>query len=277
MIKVFFGGTGHPLIEMDERLGSPRYRMLSCHPNYVQETWKTSALLSYTDDRWEIMYDSGAYTAWAQGERIDLASLIDAYKKLVDRYAGTVWLINLDIIPALPGRTATHHEIEEALKQSDENFYRLNAEFPGMVLPVYHQSELPTRLDTVMEMAAYIGISPRNDKGEDARVDWAGEEHGFLKDGVRSHGLGATGYDMLKGCCWHSVDSKSWTDLAGAGKIWLDEKLTISHVKYLTTNEVNKWNIQPSHLKNDYLQRELWNRLMMNECVASIAKKNSSA
>ena len=143
-MNLFFSGVGKGIIEADERLGSPRFRLFSCHGAYFKYAQKTGPIVSTIDDQFEIMLDSGAFTAWTKGEEVTLDHLIRDYRTLIDDFGygkEKVWLINLDKIPAEPGRTPTPYELEEAIKISDENFHRLTDKFGDIVIPVYHQGE----------------------------------------------------------------------------------------------------------------------------------------
>tara|TARA_R110000868_G_scaffold324004_1_gene584913 strand:+ start:3538 stop:4476 length:939 start_codon:yes stop_codon:yes gene_type:complete len=221
-VKLFFSGTTGGSDEMKQRLARAfTHRLCSCHDAYVKEA-KIWAELCKIDGAaiQEMMLDSGAFTAWSKGKRVDLKHLISVYKNimsLIPKHV-QVWLINLDVIPGSPGVTAGPEEIAQAIKTSDENFKILKEEFGDIVLPVFHQNESEERMFEVAEMADYICVSPRNDLPEWTRVNWSNYVHRKLP-GKKCHGLAATGGTMLKQVPWYSVDSATWLYTAVMGRV----------------------------------------------------------
>lgn len=182
----------------------------------------------------KIMFDSGAFTAWNNGDPAPkVENLLKMYKGAI-KVCGTdfkeVWFISLDQIPGVPGRMPTKEEIDEALRVSDENHRILKSELGNQVLPVFHQSEDIERLQRVVELnPEYICISPRNDAVEVYRRTWAQRVH-QLVPGVRTHGLGATAGRTLTEVPWASVDSASWIMSGAYGNVMLPIKSTLRSV-----------------------------------------------
>lgn len=179
----------------------------------------------------ELMLDSGAFTAWKQGKEVKLPHLIKVYERMMDKYGAAykkIWFINLDKIPAAPGRDPTQAELEEAIKISDKNFFELQRIFGDKILPVFHQGESYTRLKEVASMAKYICVSPRNDLPERARVEWSKEVHHEIPENF-THGLAATGNRMMTEVPWGSVDSAYWTYTSAMGSIfvYLDKRFRV--------------------------------------------------
>jgi hypothetical protein len=211
-----------------------KYRLQSCHGSYVKtaEAWCDLAL-PYAADK-ELMLDSGAYTAWKQGKEVKLHHLMQVYGKMYEKYGSAyrkIWFINLDKIPASPGRNPVQEELDEAIAISDENFAILQKEFGDRILPVYHQGESHDRLLAVSKMAHYICLSPRNDLAEKARVEWSKEAHHVIPHNF-THGLAATGNRMMNEVPWGSVDSAYWTYTAAMGSIfvYLDGKFRVVRI-----------------------------------------------
>lgn len=295
-MNLFFSGVGKGVIETDERLGSPRYRLFSCHGDYFKYAQKTGPLVATIDSDFEIMLDSGAFTAWTKGQEITLDHLIRDYSTLIDEFGfdiNKIWLINLDKIPAEPGRDPTPTELREAIQISDANYHKLVDVFGDRIIPVFHQGEDESRLEEVCNMARYICVSPRNDLGEAFRRTWASEVHSKLPDGVRTHGLATTGHPMMATVPWHSVDSATWILLAAYGHIIFNTKLqTISISEdqpnkhdidkhYINISEpqkevlhegLEKWGFTVEALQNDFVERAIWNRLMMTELYRSLGE-----
>lgn len=295
-MNLFFSGVGKGIIECDERLGSPRYRLFSCHGAYFKYAQKTGPLVGTLDDQFEIMLDSGAFTAWTKGEEVTLDHLIRDYSTLIDDFGfdiNKIWLINLDKIPAEPGRDPTPSELDEAIKISDDNFHILRETFGDRIVPVFHQGESEKRLSEVCDMASYICVSPRNDLGERHRRTWASEVHAKLPKGIRTHGLATTGYPMMSTIPWHSVDSATWIMLAAYGHIIYNEKLqcvsisddqpnkhdidkhyiNISNAqKEIVVQQMEDWGFTYDGLRSDFVERAIWNRLMMSRLYRSLGE-----
>jgi hypothetical protein len=219
-VNYFFSGAGGR-VDMRARITERiSHRLFSCHKEYlpVLRSWAPFML----DGTREWMLDSGAFTAWTRGAIVSLDELKRTYESLLSEYESrtkAVWLINLDVIPGEPGRTAEEDEVKAAIEQSDVNYHQLRASFGERVLPVFHQGEPTARLEEVKEISdGYICLSPRNDVGEKHRAKWAQEMHQHTR-GVRTHGLAATGSAMMENSAWHSVDSARWVQQAGFGSV----------------------------------------------------------
>lgn len=301
-MHIFYSGVGKGVIEMDSRLGSPRYRLFSCHGAYYKYAQQTSPLVATIDQDYEIMLDSGAFTAWTKGEEVKLTHLLRDYEDLVNIIGDLekVWMINLDKIPGEKGRTASPKEVIEAIRISDENFNVLNEHFPGRVLPVFHQNESDTRLEEVCRMSDYICVSPRNDMAETYRIKWSSEVHAKIANinpNVRTHGLAATGYTMMTRVPWHSVDSATWIAIAAYGGIFVNEKLNIRGISQEspTRHEIDQhydnlsdpqkaylnglmeeWDLPIEGLQSKFEDRALWNRLMMTQLYRGIDYKQAA-
>jgi hypothetical protein len=293
-MHVFFSGIGKGIIEADERLGSPRFRLFSCHGDYYNYALQTIPLCATIDNNFEVMLDSGAFTAWTKNQEVKLDDLIRTYGAILEKYGDIgrrYWLINLDKIPGAPGRTPSPTEIEEAIKISDDNYEILVKEFGDIVLPVFHQGESYERLSVVESMSSYINVSPRNDIGERYRVAWAKEVHKKLKPETKTHGLAATGLPMMQDVPWHSVDSASWIMVASYGHIWWPKSMTLVSVSsdspnkhladhhYVNLSKIEQekfedfaksYDIDMDDLQEDFALRAVWNRLSQSDIYRSI-------
>lgn len=300
-MNLFFSGIGKNVIEQDERLGSPRYRLFSCHSQYFKYAWNTSALMPTIDNEFEILYDSGAFTAWTKGEEVNLVTLGDTYERLFDQYGHTgrgVYFINLDKIPGAPGRTASLEEIEECLKVSDDNFNYLRNRLGDIIIPVFHQNESEERLHVVAAAAPYICISPRNDVAEKSRVSWAAEVHSKLPPGLKTHGLATTGHPMMTRVPWHSVDSATWIMIAAYGHVYVNHRLQFCsvssdspnkqslghHYDNLSKQEQDNFHVKMDgygfeleELQRDFVTRAIWNRLVMSEIQRDVSSRPITA
>jgi hypothetical protein len=222
--KLYYSGSLGGKSMLDKVIDIVECRLLSCHEAYLNTArkWLQMACDHEKAPEREIMLDSGAFSAWSKGSEVDLDDLLSIYSEMVEKYADKfryMWLINLDKIPGERGRSGTKEEIAEAIKISDRNFEILSKEFPGMVIPVFHQDESNARLREVCQQSKYICLSPRNDVKEKERRNWAQQKHQLVPPEKWTHGLATTGEFMMKEAPWRSVDSATWTQVAGYGKI----------------------------------------------------------
>ena len=84
-----------------------------------------------------LMIDSGAFSAWRRGAKIDLdhyADFIREHIELIDYY------VNLDVIPGEFGRIPDQSEVDASASASWDNFLYLRDR--GLEsIPVFHQGE----------------------------------------------------------------------------------------------------------------------------------------
>ena len=294
-MKLFFSGSGYIEVELDQRIPrGVKYRLLSCHEEYLTIAHQLSdALCEHSDDPLELMFDSGAFTAWSKGKEVVLDTLIETYDDMLERYwhrCQNIWLISLDKIPGSPGRTADPEELDEACRISDENFEVLQKRYGDIILPVYHQNESSKRLFEIADMAPYICVSPRNDLPEHMRVRWSSEVHSLIP-GKNTHGLAATGYQMMTTVPWGSVDSASWIFTSSTGSIYVNKKLrmlqvssksssvkdkdahinTVSKAVRDSVNElVESRGFTLKELEDEYKSRMVWNRMVLIDLYYTI-------
>lgn len=292
-LKFFLSGTMGREGDEEERIAKVlECRLCSCHGDYVRAAKNWARLSSRKDTGvTKLMLDSGAFTAWSKGKKVEVDELIRTYSsvmELVDRDKVQVFLINLDVIPGSPGVTAGTAEILDAIDESDRNFDVLVKEFGNIVVPVYHQNESAARLTQVLSMADYICASPRNDLPEWTRVQWSEEVHRLLPPGKRTHGLATTGANMLSRVPWWSVDSAAWLYSGAMGKVdvWHEGKWvsinvsqespdvhnagkhfdnTLSFVKEAIETRAAYHGITVDQLRTDHMQRKLLNGLEIIE------------
>jgi hypothetical protein len=232
--------------------------------------------------RSKVMVDSGAFTAWSKGTSVELDDLSDLFKRLQDAYSEycEFVLINLDVIPGSKGVDPTAQELIDAQRRSEENFAILNARFPGLVLPVFHQGESDEYYDALVSASQYVCISPRNDLPEKLRVEWSRR---FCNRTRRKfHGLAATGLTMMETVPWHSVDSAAWVMVGGYGGIFYRtasklQVLTVSaqspsvkdaerhirtlkpHMRAYVLDTINAKGYDIAKLESDDTERYCWN------------------
>lgn len=234
----------------------------------------------------EIMLDSGAFTAFTLGDKVELDDLVAMYTEALSKINKRcqVWLINLDVIPGEYGRVSTAQEIADALTQSDANFRKLRKRFGSRVLPVFHQTESEARLHDVVAMNDFVAMGFRQDFAEEHRIRCAEEALTYAHSrGVLVHGLATTGARMLARAPFDTVDSASWTMAAAMGNVsYIDEsgklagipvslespaqRLVRGHYNTLTPDE-QRWidaRMRDAGSSIEAVQRSLSHRLLVN-------------
>lgn len=159
------------------------------------------------------MVDSGAFSAWRLGARIDL----DKYMSFVDRNHGKIdQYVALDVIPGAPGRMPTQEEAKIATDKTFENLHKM-LERGFRPIPVYHQGEPIWVLEEFVKMGFdVIGLGATASRGRPEIVEWLVPLfHRFPNQ--KFHGLAMTQQRIIQWLPFHSVDSTSWLNFARYG------------------------------------------------------------
>jgi hypothetical protein len=162
----------------------------------------------------KIMLDSGSFSAWSIGGRIDLKSytkFIERNEHLLDSY------VSLDVIPGAHGQMDWRAEAVEASAAASYANHQKMKDAGLSPIPVFHQGERLEWLARYIEDGeTYIGISPY----EKSPVGWLGRCFETLKGRpIRTHCFGFTNHLILSNYPWSSADSTTWTALARNGRI----------------------------------------------------------
>jgi hypothetical protein len=168
-----------------------------------------------------LILDSGAFTAWTKGKRIELGDYRRFAAWCRDRWpelwaGGELHFVNLDVIPGVYGRASTAPERATGMAASLANADALRAD--GLrVMEVYHQDEPPDFLAALVARrrpGELLGLSPRNDLTPAARVTWVRQVYGaWQRAGTPippCHLLGATMRAIWETCPIYSADSITW-------------------------------------------------------------------
>lgn len=157
----------------------------------------------------ELFIDSGAFSAFTQGVKIDLdeyIAFIKQYKDIITVYA------NLDVIGDAAGTLANQKRMEKAgLKP----------------LPCFHYGEPIKYLQYYLGRHDYIalgGMVPIDNKDlvvwlDDLYSHYICDEDGMPR--VKVHGFGLTSLKLMLRYPWYSVDSTSWVVTGRMGAIYV--------------------------------------------------------
>lgn len=172
--------------------------------------------------RIDLMMDSGAYSAWNSGQKID----IKAYAAFLRWHRGFFSAAaNLDVIPGRPGGAPNSREVELAAQESWKNLKTLRKE--GLdVFPVFHYGERMYWLEKMVgEGEPLIGLGAIAKQMEAVRIRWLDEVFSFLcRNGLpaaRTHGFGINAPSIMLRYPWYSVDSIGYILKGGMGKIFV--------------------------------------------------------
>lgn len=178
---------------------------------------------------YQVLVDSGAFTAWKQGTPIVLNEYIEYAQKLqAIAEPGAVEFIGLDIIAGTfeerkAGKLPTLDETHIACQQGIQNY--LDMEMAGVpCIPTFHRDDPWEYLD---QMCDYVIDSPSKRLCLAPRVDgsptsvkmrWLNacykrliERYGErVWENFRIHGLGISSIEMMEAYPFYSVDSTGW-------------------------------------------------------------------
>lgn len=202
-----------------------RHRLVSLeHPKDIEMWLTVSESLGKKSD---FMIDSGAYSAWRKGTKVNLPELAAKVESLQARGSALFeefHLINCDVIPGVPKTPPTYVEVQDSAEGSFRNWMALK--ILGIdTLPVHHQAEDLTLLDRYADNGVeYICLSPANDKAPPSKKSYCEDAFNHLyRNGhkIKTHCLGATAWDLLESFPWYSVDSATAGWNAKYGKVWI--------------------------------------------------------
>ena len=167
------------------------------------------------------MLDSGAYSAWTRGARIDIREYIQFIQR---NEALLACYVNLDVIAGDGGNRAWRQaDIEKAAAQSYANQQRMKD--AGLrPIPVFHQDEVVHWLERYLsDGECYIGLSPYKRQNRRDAVRWLDRCFTLLTANgrplVKTHAFGVTSPIILHRYPWASADSSKWALAAGFGQV----------------------------------------------------------
>jgi len=192
-VRLVVGQSSTGVIEALGDYGHPYPALLSSYI-YYKGFKNQQDELHYRD--W--MLDSGAYSAFTCGRKIDLQEYIDFCKKVSNEDPELVEIIALDVIGDWKSSLENY---EEMRRQGIE------------AIPTYHLGEPAHVLETLCETYPKVAISGYTTlKGERSKKGYTDAVFGIAwKNGPKKlHALGLGTEDIIKAYPWHSVDASSW-------------------------------------------------------------------
>jgi hypothetical protein len=193
----------------------------------------------YADRKFLILIDSGAFSVFNRGMKLDL----DLYCQFIEKVKAVptpheIYFINVDVIPQAKGTTPTAAEIERACEQGLENYMKLRSRGHN-TLHTFHQFDDFKYLDIIRnecDTDHYICISPANDQSLESRTHWLREVTKQIKTTTRTHCLGLTAHKILEQLPVFSADSSTWRAGARYGVVFDWENFVMMKKQDLTTS-----------------------------------------
>ena len=216
-------------------------------------------LSTYKDEKFLILIDSGAFSAWNRGLVIDIDHYIEFIEKVKKiETVHDIYFINLDVIPHKKGTTPTKEQIDIACKKGIENYHYIKGKGHSTI-HTFHQFEDLKYLDLIVNECNdfnYIGISPANDQSLESRNLWLTSVYSKIKDKVRTHVLGLTAKDSLEMFPCYSADSSSWINVARFGELFDYDELIKIPKKNLDKNNLLYYSSDPYYAFKYYINLE---------------------
>ena len=232
-----------------------------------------------------IMLDSGAYTAWTKGVKIDINKYIDFIHMVRERFMfGSFHVVNLDVIPGSYNRqkNLTAGNINHAVKTSLKNYRKMKESGIDDVVAVHHYPETLEHLKMILnDEPLYLGlggVAGSKEKKEIRR--WFDKVFQYLdKADFKSpiHGFGVSAPTIIEEYPLSSVDSSSLVLGSGYGQVFIfdsdkEPKFKSYYVSSLEEKKVKKENldyvlertrVEAFKVDRDGLD-EHWTRLLVN-------------
>lgn len=170
-----------------------------------------------------VLVDSGAFTAWSSGKRIDLKGYGQFCQKLAEESHCAIRFVNLDVIPGRNGGGyIPRTQRDDSAQQGWENYLFLRDEMGLKVMPVFHQFDSFDWLEKMAAESDYIGMSPSNDSSVSPRAKewWLDKVFDIIGTRLRTHVFGDTSRFLLL-YPFYSADSTTWMNGVKFGSMLL--------------------------------------------------------
>lgn len=173
-----------------------------------------------TKNKVDLFLDSGAFSAWTQGIKIDIKEYIKFIKKNKELF--TVYA-NLDVI-GIGGKQPNLLTAEKTLENQ-----RIMEKAGLSPLPCFHFGEPFSFLQDYVEQYDYLALGVAGNSGKKL-IPWLNNcfskyicgEDGMPK--IKIHGFAVTSLEIMIRYPWYSVDSTSWALTGGMGSIYVPRR-----------------------------------------------------
>ncbi len=227
------------------------------------ENWLSVA----KNDKGNIILDSGAFSAWNKGSKIDIKKYIEyclIAQIRAEEEGKKIYVVNLDVIPGKVGTTKNLQQFtnknnkKEIDRAAKEGFMNMKKMVENKIQPihVFHQGEGWKWLDRMLKYINYIGISPANDMSINSKRKWIYSVFSYLHKNnikVKTHGFAVASSDVLQEFPWSSCDAASWRLSAAMGSIYYPNKgfsssdytkMSVIYISNTKGNNISKYLIK---------------------------------
>lgn len=214
--------------------------------------------------RFNLLVDSGAFSAWFAKSTID----IEAYIAFLKRNSAYICnYVNLDVIPGEGGiMDKSRRALERSAAQSHENLCRMK-EAGLHPIPVFHQDEDFKWLELMLdEGEPYIGISPYL-RAKPSKIEkWLIDCFHILTDSkgyplAKTHGFGVTTSRLCSTVPWYSVDSTMWAKASGGYGLLAMPSLQSDGTPWDLSAKFNMQKLHITHREDYRAQQESFDRI----------------
>lgn len=180
-----------------------------------------------TQPQRRIFVDSGAFSAWVKGSKVNLGEYIVFCKQIMKTAKCPVVFAALDVISGKrdTAQRPTVGESERACEEGWRN-YQTMKEKGIPCLMTFHQFDHPRWLERIADDSDYFAVSPRKNVSADERVKWLKGVFDIIKpldtsNGAprlkkKLHGLGVSSSDWMEQFPFYSADNTGWQQGAKA-------------------------------------------------------------
>lgn len=190
-----------------------------------------------TDGR-KVFLDSGAFSMWSLGAKVDIAAYCDYIKKNDDIIRHDDDAILASVMDAIGDAMGTYQN-------------QLAMEAMGVrPLPCFHFGEDPRWLEHYIANYSYITLGGMVAQSTWQLKLWLDEIwEKYLTDGsgrpkVKVHGFGLTTPELMRRYPWYSVDSSTWVQIARVGGVLLLPEAKVINV----SNQSPQRRVEGQHL-----------------------------
>ncbi len=254
----------------------------------------------HPDNRIKLFIDSGAYSAWSLGKKIDVEEYINFLNKYSEYFE---MFACVDKLPGTPKTVSklSHEEVEESAKLSWENYLYMRSKVkePDKLLYTFHSNESFDHLITALQYEDEHGKLKRMATGGTASIERSDRKNFFdkvyktLKEVPNEikdiHAFGVSDFKLMENYTATSSDSTTWVRSASFGQIMINNKVytvsdrkedvgenedqkSLSHYEALKT-AVEKRGFTVQELKEDVNKRKLFNIIDTIQTVKSLQYK----
>ena len=194
--------------------------------------------------------DSGGFTAFTQGAKIDLDEYITFINKCdADYYAA------LDVIGNGP----------ESLKNLKYMMEKLNLDKKSKLVPTFHYGDDWKYLDYYIENFEYVALGGMVGAHYKTLMKWL--DAVFSKyPNHKYHGFGLTAYSLIFRYPFFSVDSTSWLQGQKFGCLIFPDGKNVYHVDVVNSTTIKNTAYRKQVLDAGYTMEEITNDYMKRTC-----------